>query len=326
MGILNRLVVPLKNRIRSTPFLRGLATRFMVSKDFPTVIGVDPTNHCNLNCAFCGTRGMKTAKGFMDFTLFESLIKECKEHPKLWMLILHNFGEPLMNKDIGRMVALAKQENVARSIQFATNGTLLDENMAKLLIEAGLDGLVLSIDAVTREEYQALKGRDLLDRVIENGKRIMELKRRMKSRSPYVSAKMVRRKGLESGFRPFLNLWREIVDEATLTSFSNWGGAVRNEGKVPDFKKRYACHFLWYYPAVNWDGKVFFCCAACDEEAVIGDLRTSSMQSIWKSEKLRLVREAHLRGDFDLIEPCANCTYWAESNLNLDRFLESRGI
>ncbi len=321
MKALDSLIVPLKNRTRYIRLLRNISTRMMVSREFPAVIGVDPTNICNLKCAFCGPIRMKERKGVMDMVLFERLLDECLNHRKLWMLILHNFGEPLMNKDIARMVSLAKAKDIARSVTFSTNGTLLTEDLARELVNSGLDGLVFSVDAYNREDYASLKGKDLLERVVENARCIMRLKKELKTKRPHVSAKMVRRKGYEHTFSPFVKMWSVLVDEAVLTPFSNWGNQVVYEGTEVVPTDRFACHFLWYYPVVSWDGRVFFCCAACDQESVIGDLNESSMEEIWKGAELKSVRLAHLHKRFGEIRSCSHCTYWAESGIDLDAFL-----
>jgi radical SAM protein with 4Fe4S-binding SPASM domain len=324
MDILNRFIIPFKNRVRYSRVFRNLVTRMLVNPEFPSVIGADPTNRCNLKCAFCGPITMKSSKGTMGVDLFQKLVEECKSHKRLWMLILHNFGEPLMNENLPRMVALAKQAKIARSVQFSTNGTLLTEEKAGALIEAGLDGLVFSVDALTREEYRELKGGDFYGRVVENARMIMRLKKSLKRGNPFVSAKMVLRRGQERAFRAFKAMWKPIVDEVALTAYTNWGNRVADRSAKPLPEKRYACHFLWYYPVVNWDGKVFFCCATCDEDAIIGDLKTSGLAEIWKEERLRRVREAHLRGEFDTVRPCKACIYWAESGVNLDRYLRKK--
>jgi radical SAM protein with 4Fe4S-binding SPASM domain len=267
---------------------------------------------------------MNEPKGTMELSLFEDIIEQCSMQKRLWMFILHNFGEPLLNPSIARMVSMAKERNIARSIQFATNGLLLTESKARDLIEAGLDGIVFSVDAYSGEEYKALKGKDMLDKVVENARTFIRVKKELKSSSPHVCAKMVRRKGYEHTFEPFLKMWSEIVDEAALTSFSNWGAMVGYDGSEEIPTQRYACHFLWYYPAINWDGRVFFCCAACDADAVIGDLRESSLSDIWHGERLAEVRRAHLEGRFDKIAPCSKCSYWSESRVNLDKWLLKR--
>ncbi len=314
----------LKNTIRYTPFLRGLITRRIISLDFPAVLGIDPTTECNLDCRFCGPRRMNLPRGMFSLDLFHKVINESRRHGRRQMIILHNSGEPLLNKDIYEMIAIAKRSQAARVVQFSTNGLLLTESNAGKLVRSGLDGLVISVDAYSREDYADLKGKDCLDRVIENARGLMAVKRRLRSRTPYVSAKMVRRSGYEDTFQPFLDLWKGIVDEAALTPYSNWGGAVEYQGTETIPPRRFACHFLWYYPAVQWDGTVYCCCASTAPGAVIGNLYEKSLEEIWKDRPLARLRRCHLEGNYGEIEPCRDCTYWSESGVNLDRWLRGK--
>jgi uncharacterized Fe-S cluster-containing radical SAM superfamily protein len=314
----------LKNKIRYNPFLRKIFTMFLINMEFPSVLGIDPTNVCNLRCTFCGAQRTKGKIGYMDFELFRKIIRESLNYGKRWMIILHNAGEPLLNKNICKMVEFIKQNKAARNVHFATNGVLLDEDLARDLINARLDQITFSIDAYTKEEYIQLKGEDSLEKVIHNAKMLMRLKRQMGTSLPLVSAKMTRRRGFQHTFSPFLKTWSGIVDEAILTPYSNWGGAVGYEGVEAIPLSRYACHFLWYYPVVNWDGKVFFCCATTEEAAVIGDLNCSTLREIWGGERLNKIRQAHLSGNLGTVPICAKCTYWAESKINLDPWLKKR--
>jgi radical SAM protein with 4Fe4S-binding SPASM domain len=314
----------LKNTVRYTPFLRGLVTRKIISLDFPAVIGIDPTTECNLDCRFCGPRRLGLPRGMLSLDLFTRVIDESLRHGRRQMLILHNSGEPLLNKDIYEMVAIAKARKAARVVQFSTNGVLITERNAEKLVRSGLDGLVISVDASTREDYAELKGRDCLEQVIENARVLMAVKKRLRSRTPYVSAKMVRRRGYEDTFRPFLDFWKKIVDEAALTPYSNWGGAVEYRGTEAIPRQRFACHFLWYYPAINWDGAVYCCCASPAPGAVIGHLDSQTLEEIWKGRPLARLRRCHLEGNYEEIEPCKNCTYWSESGINLDRWLRKK--
>lgn len=321
MKSLSAYKASLKNVIRYRPFLRRLVTKHMIDWDFPAVIGIDPTTRCNLDCSFCGPRQAALPAGFFSLELYRRVIEESLRHGRRQMLILHNSGEPLLNPDIYEMIALAKRRRVARVVQFSTNGVNLTRPNAVKLIESGLDGLVISVDAASREDYAELKGRDCLEKVIENARGLMEEKRRLKSSTPWVSAKMVKRRGREDSFGEFLRFWGEIVDEAALTPFSNWGGAIDYGGTESVPQERFACHFLWYYPAIQWDGTVYCCCASTVPAAVIGTLKEKSLAEIWRDEPLGQLRRFHLDQDYDRAVPCRDCTYWGESRVDLDNWL-----
>lgn len=319
----DKLKISLKFTIRYTPILRAIFTLILVDRKFPSVIGIDPTNICNLKCKFCPTWKMKWEKGYIELRLIKKIINEVKASgKKLWMVILHNFGEPTLHKELGEIVKIIKESKITRSIQFATNGVALNEKIARELIEAKLDGLTFSVDALTRDEYKEIKGVDALERVKQNAKLIKKIKQELKSKLPHVSAKLVKMTKNRKEWKTFLKEWKSLVDEVALTEYTNWGGNVEYEGvyKIP--KKRYACQFLWYYPVIAWNGDVYICCATISQKAIIGNLYKNTLKEIWEGEKMKEIRKAHLQKRFNDIEPCKNCTYWAESKVNLDWFLK----
>ena len=65
--------------------------------------------------------------------------------PNLSRAVLHGVGEPMLVKDLPRMVRYLKDRGTY--VLFNTNGTLLTERNGRALIEAGLDELRVSLDA-----------------------------------------------------------------------------------------------------------------------------------------------------------------------------------
>ena len=63
--------------------------------------------------------------GFMEFDLFKKIIDDCND---LEHLCMHNWGEPLLHKDIFRMIEYAKNKGV-NYVVMNTNGTLLTDKM-----------------------------------------------------------------------------------------------------------------------------------------------------------------------------------------------------
>ena len=80
-----------------------------------------------------------------DIQAFEEQVKV------IW---LHGFGEPLLNPRIADMVGMLKRSHCCREVRITTNGSLLDERMSKALIEAGVDLIRVSVEALSSEGYR----------------------------------------------------------------------------------------------------------------------------------------------------------------------------
>ncbi len=74
-------------------------------------------------------------------------------------------GEPLMRRDIEKLVALLSEINGIHSLSMTTNGFLLAEK-ATALKEAGLSGLTVSLHSLKAERFSEITGGGPLDRVL----------------------------------------------------------------------------------------------------------------------------------------------------------------
>lgn len=74
-------------------------------------------------------------------------------------------GEPLVRKDLPRLVARLSRIEGLRSLSLTTNGVLKEQ--AKALAEAGLHRINVSLDSLVREKFHRLTRRDALHWVLE---------------------------------------------------------------------------------------------------------------------------------------------------------------
>ncbi|MGB7876413.1 MAG: radical SAM protein [Anaerolineales bacterium] len=144
-----------------------LHTRSQSAKDLPTQVYIEVTNYCNSLCASCPL----TYNHFLPHEPkhhlgWENFLRIVDQLPRLDRVVLHGIGEPLLNKDLPRFVSHLKERGA--EVLFNTNAILLDQKRGDALVDAGLDELRVSLDAVTPELYAKLRGVDRLPRVIQN--------------------------------------------------------------------------------------------------------------------------------------------------------------
>ena len=137
---------------------------------------LEPTSACNLRCRTCVRNSWSEPTGFMEISTFRKFLDDLKRFPSLQEMAFWGIGEPLYHGDIVEMVALAHARGLRTEI--VTNGTLLDEPIAKGLVKAGLDTIVVSMDGVSSESYADIRCGGDLSRVRDN---IMGLRRARKS-------------------------------------------------------------------------------------------------------------------------------------------------
>src|SRR3989338_10588239 len=102
----------------------------------PALMRIETTNYCNEACSFCPYPNLEREKGKMSFDLFDRVTDEHSQCNGARILFPATVGEPLLDQRIFDFVRLAAQKY--KKISIFTNSSLLDEEKARELIEAGL--------------------------------------------------------------------------------------------------------------------------------------------------------------------------------------------
>jgi cyclic pyranopterin phosphate synthase len=74
-------------------------------------------------------------------------------------------GEPLARREFPRLVAMLRRVEGLRDLSVTTNGYLLERDAAAL-VEAGIDRINVSIDALARDRFHEITRRDALPQVL----------------------------------------------------------------------------------------------------------------------------------------------------------------
>jgi MoaA/NifB/PqqE/SkfB family radical SAM enzyme len=136
---------------------------------------IEPTTGCNLDCKTCVRHAWDEKIGSMKFSSYKKIIDDLQKFNSIKKISLWGIGEPLYHPDIVKMVQRAKSLNV--KTQIITNGLLLDEEMSKSLLKAGLDSLIVSIDGTSPETMSDIRSGADLNKVIKNIKKFNYLKK-----------------------------------------------------------------------------------------------------------------------------------------------------
>jgi MoaA/NifB/PqqE/SkfB family radical SAM enzyme len=157
--------------------------RGAIATDDPVCLYLETTNRCNLLCTTCPrTYEELEPPSDISWELFTSIVDQ---FPKIQRVVLHGVGEPMMVADLPKMVRYLKERGVY--VLFNTNGTLMRDKKSRELIEAGLDEMRISLDAAEPKAFEAVRGRDLFDRIVRNIKNFIALKSRLGAHNPRLS-------------------------------------------------------------------------------------------------------------------------------------------
>ncbi len=118
----------------------------------------ETTNACNLKCIHCRASAVKD-RGIEELTLEKSynLLSDIASFSK--PVIVLSGGEPLVRDDIFDIARHGTQ--LGLRMVLATNGTLLNDLIAKKLVDSGVQRVSISIDgsdAMTHDSFRGLPG------------------------------------------------------------------------------------------------------------------------------------------------------------------------
>jgi MoaA/NifB/PqqE/SkfB family radical SAM enzyme len=149
----------------------------------PVCVYLETTNRCNLLCTTCPrTYAELEPPADMSWELFISVVDQI---PNLQRAVLHGVGEPMLVRNLPRMVGYLKDRGTY--VLFNTNGTLLNERNGRALIVAGLDELRVSLDAANAKSFLAIRGKDYFARILRNVRTFRNLQEREGADRPRVS-------------------------------------------------------------------------------------------------------------------------------------------
>jgi MoaA/NifB/PqqE/SkfB family radical SAM enzyme len=150
----------------------------------PVCVYLETTNRCNLLCTTCPrTYAELEPPADMSWQLFTSIVDQI---PGLQRAVLHGVGEPMLVKNLPKMVRYLKDRGTY--VLFNTNGTVLNDKNGRALIEAGLDELRVSLDAANAKSFRAIRGKDYFGRILKNVRAFRDLQEREGKDRPRVSA------------------------------------------------------------------------------------------------------------------------------------------
>ena len=189
------------------------------------MLQIEPTDFCNLTCPMCHPQqGFRATlhgdllKGYMDTALFRRIIDGiaasdvCFDH-----LIFQWLGDPSLHPELFEMLAYALDHVADRFGYFRidTNAILLTPDRVEQLVTAYARHpltpvlMVFSLDAITRETYKVVKGRDYFDVVMDNVHHFLERRGQLNLPSINLNAEFqfVLQPGNAHEARRFVDAW-----------------------------------------------------------------------------------------------------------------------
>lgn len=310
---------------------------------YPRFIEVEVSTFCNLRCKMCEHTYWKEKNQHMSL---DQLKQIAEQFPSLKWIGLTGIGESFLNPDFARMIEYVKSKNLY--LELYDNFFLVNEKFSKVLVENGIDRMIVSLDAATSATYQKIRKGSNFDRVVSNIKNLRKMKKKYNLYYPeivfhYIISKdnihevlkyidlvkkIMGQEGTGILFTGVLHAFKEIKEmvvpvpdelvEQVNKKCQKLGIKVawnRNVGEVKDPIIR--CN-EWTMPFVFVDGTVIPCCAGNEanqrsfqRKTGMGNILQTPFKQIWNGAKYKSLRKMIHQGK---VPPaCKHCTIYKVS-------------
>jgi|TARA_B110000967_G_scaffold209688_1_gene267087 radical SAM protein with 4Fe4S-binding SPASM domain len=244
----------------------------------PAEVEISESGTCNRTCSFCprSAPGFEDKKEFIKTELFEKLCKQLCEVDYRGTIRFSGFVEPLLDKNIYNIVAMARKYLENANIEMVTNGDVLNIKRLKKLIDSGLNTLLISVyDG--KEEANNFQ-------------------------------KMCEKAGLNKSQYVIRHRYLPPEEDFGIT-MSNRAGMMKNaEYQINPLEKSLSdpCYYPHYTFFMDYNGDALMCPHDWGKKRILGNLKSKSFMDIWKSNLAILTRSNLKKGNRNF-SPCNVC-------------------
>ena len=305
----------------------------------PFTVIVEPSSHCNFRCIQC-FQSIKDDSYFtrnrtnLPMARFLKVLEDLKTWPgpRIKVLKLSLYGEPLVSPDFPEMLRLAREADVAERIETTTNASLLSRSIAEQLVEHQLDYARVSIYATDQARLGQVTGSQMeITTIHENLRILQEIKRQKGSEKPFVSCKMLDSYGEEN--ERFLRMYSDVADEVYLDKPHSWiqvDGADFIQNYYRDdateartdlamhSTRRVACPMAFTTMAIRSNGDVSPCCVDFIGGTNLGNVEDQSLQELWNGEPWFAFQKMQLENRKHENSSCARCDIYLSDHYTRD--------
>lgn len=140
-----------------------------------TKVYIEPTVACNLDCITCFRNAWNEPTGRMTEETFTAIFESLQKMDPIPDVYFGGIGEPLFHPRTLEWIKMVKSLGV--KVEMITNATMLNEKIARKVIDSGLDVLWVSLDGASPETYADVRLGAEFDHVMQNLRRFNSMRK-----------------------------------------------------------------------------------------------------------------------------------------------------
>ena len=301
-------------------------------QEFPDININVAEGPCFMQCRFCYQQ--KNPPEDLNYLMPENLFKKIVDETPYEEQSLFNLtcgGETLAFPAFFDYMEYASKKRPNISFACATNGVLLEGEIAERLSKIRNLSILVSLNAPSREEYRWFTQRDYYDRVCRNIKKFMELKKRfgiIRERWPKLLVQLITLKKWEKQIQEAKDCWENIVDHVLM----NPASFCENDPDLTNIEERIRasdishhqlqesryvplCIFLMKNLMVGRGGSISLCCADGLVPGASNFIKSLNIKTaheemaanIWNNTIYDKLRWINIQGK-PIMKACIGCT------------------
>lgn len=293
-----------------------------LSSKFPSQIIVDSTQFCNLACIHCPHPDFKKSNAYsgahLDIELHKKLIDEVSSDGYgICQYIRYTAnGETLLNPKFDQMITYAGKYAKTK-INVTTNGQLLTEKKALMLLDAGVNVFDISLDAYSSRVYDNIRLGGDFKKTKSNVLRLIELINNGNYDARVVIS-FVEQPLNTNETDKFENFWNEAGADFVVIRRLHSAGGSKESVKVKMVKnnidlKRKPCLYPWERLTLTPEGDLSYCPTDWKNASHFVKFSEISIKDAWNSKFMAELRNAHLSGDYSGFDFCKQCPDWEQT-------------
>lgn len=286
----------------------------------PAFVSVEPAAICQLRCPECpvgrGNKSESTTQKtpLMTREVWERVLGEIKETAHTVQFYFQ--GEPLLNKDLPVMIAEAHEAGLYTIV--STNAQALTPAMAEALVKAGLSRIIISMDGLTQESYNAYRIGGSLEKTKDA---IRYLRNAKEKYSPLIELQVLRLRSNEHEWQKFekqykaLGADRLVFKTAQLYNYSTghplmpsnprYSRYIQGEDGLYHRKPLHrGCLRVWSGVVITTTGEVLPCCYDKSHAYSYGNIMDAPLKELYANEKAMAFRNAAANEKPQICQEC----------------------
>lgn len=329
---------------------------------FPRIDGsymvIELTNLCNLACVHCAVsedgHHHHAVTGYMSEEVVDALLEDMTQHQLQFdALILFWLGEPLIHPQFNRIyrkiLRACELYPIFKSIEVHTNAITLTAEKRRVFLNRSPvpQKIHCTLDAMTAETYQAVKGRDYFTLALQNTQTMLAQKHRLNSPNPRIVIQYIVGSNNVHEVSDFVDHWKHQADlnqqdlffsagqipsgqqdgvffrqlDCPTSEIQNQENAVfvqamndigvsfpKNEPQATiERTLKQPCSGFWKSPVIDWQGRLTMCTRDNELLNTLGNILETPFHELWWGEQQRQNRHRVAKGNYEGLSLCSTC-------------------